>query len=446
MSSIVRRKTSYVLGVVAAIIIASEMYLVSKTEIFDKRIIAIQNGINLKSPLELNKAIPFVWKTPDSPNGKGNDSSRGVSKESRTFFIAFSYWEQLTMATTNLMTLAALAAYSGRRVVAPFVKNSYMQIRQPENESQTMAFYFNLSSFNKKLASHGYSTLASWEAFQDICHEKLDLLLYFIYRPEATRLRKGRNISWPLVFPCSWSGRQHEQLYKGFQVAQTICLDVEILKSIERFNTEVSKGRPCIGIEEWRGNGSTTRANFPLPSTIHRPLSKLGVSFFNEKLMEIARDFISRTLDPTFISVHLRTEAILFRGGTISTVIDCFNEMAAQVQHKQDSTKSKTKIFVAGDFLAFGSHSGTILPARDKAKLLINQLNKQFVDSIMIFFDPQAHNLLDSGSVAIVEMNILASGSQFFSVGGGSFQDWIRHLFVQRHNNSFANVYDFCTT
>ena len=56
------------------------------------------------------------------------------------------------------------------------------------------------------------------------------------------------------------------------------------------------------------------------------------------------------------------------------------------------------------------------------------------------FFDPKVYHLVDRGSVAIVEMNILASGSQIFSVGGGSFQHWIRNFFAQKHNNSFSNV------
>lgn len=44
--------------------------------------------------------------------------------DSEKFLIAFGYWEQLTQATNSLLKLTALAAYTERQVVIPFVKDS----------------------------------------------------------------------------------------------------------------------------------------------------------------------------------------------------------------------------------------------------------------------------------------------------------------------------------
>ena len=210
------------------------------------------------------------------------------------------------------------------------------------------------------------------------------------------------------------------------------------------------KGSPCIGIVEWRGNDSeSARASFPLPPTIYRPLSWVDVSFFSSKLLDIAHDFSSKTLGSEFISVHLRAEAILYHGGTMPMVVNCLKELAVRIQQEQDRDqkdgKTMRKVFVAADFSPFGSRSGDVSPARENSKLLIDELNKKLVYSSLIFFDPHAYNVVDTGSVAIVEMNILISGSQYFCLGGGSFQDWIKRLFVRRNNHSYADVYNFCT-
>ena len=376
-----------------------------------------------------------------------NDMQDGLLKSTpalrkpRKFYVAFHYWEQLTMATNNLIALAALATFSGGQAVEPFIRNSNFRAKHPKLKFPTLASYFNLTLFNEKLLSHGYNTLATWKAFQDVCQDRLDSLLYLIYEPQATRLRQKRNISKPSVIPCAWSSRKHNQFFAGLKVAQTLCVDVGILKSMERFH-KVIKGRPCIGIVEWRGNGTKQRANFPLPSTIQFGLSTLDVSFFNEKLLEIAHDFISKALGSNFISVHMRTEKVLHHRGSISTVVKCIKEMGAQIDHERDRDQkngtSERKTFVAADFLPFGSGHPAVLSARRNSGMLMKVIEGLLENPT--FFDPHDYHLVDRGSVAIVEMNILALGSRFFSVGGGSFQHWIRNLFAQKHNNSFPSV------
>ena len=51
-----------------------------------------------------------------------------------------------------------------------------------------------------------------------------------------------------------------------------------------------------------------------------------------------------------------------------------------------------------------------------------------------ITFQPSTYSLTDHGAVAIVEMNILSSGKRLFVVGGGSFQEWIVDIFLNKAN------------
>ena len=169
------------------------------------------------------------------------------------------------------------------------------------DDTQTLALYYNLSAFNHTLRSHGYSTLVSWERFQNVCRDKLDLLIQFSYGEEASRRQQTTEI-------------QGFQTRFGFNISKTVRVDSGMLRSVESFVDKVVKGSKCVGIEEWRGNKEVSyRAFFPLPIDIHSSLSPSNVIFFNAKLLEIVDDFINKTLGSNYISLHIRTEKILKR-------------------------------------------------------------------------------------------------------------------------------------
>ena len=233
--------------------------------------------------------------------------SSSMQRRNLKFFIAFRYWEQLTQATNNLIALTALASYSGHHVVVPFAIDSKFFGNKMKN-SETLGLYYNLSAFNNTLRPHGYSTLVSWETFQSVCRDKLDLLIRFSYGEEASRRQQTKEI-------------QGFQTRFGFNISKTVRVDSGMLRSVESFLDKVVKGSKCVGIEEWRGNNEVPyRAFFPLPIDIHSSLSTPDVAFFNAKLLEIVDDFINKTLGSNYISLHKRTEQILKRsnGNSVS--------------------------------------------------------------------------------------------------------------------------------
>ena len=374
----------------------------------------------------------FARKSNEVLNG-GNfaqHENRSIQRRNLKFYIAFGYWEQLTSATNNLIALTALARYSGHQVVVPFVTDSrFFGHKMRSNE--TLALYYNLSAFNNTLRSHGYSTLVSWETFQSVCRDKLDLLIQFSYGEEASRRQQTTEI-------------QGFQTRFGFNISKTVRVDSGMLRSVESFLDKVVKGSKCVGIQEWRGNKEVPeRAFFPLPMDIHSSLSLHHVAFFNEKLLEIVDDFMNKTLGSNYISHHIRTEQILRRSnGNFTTLVNCIKKQASLIKNIRERHPNYNKLFVAVDFTAFGSQSPWVSEARRKASLLLKHLNELFDN--MVFLQPQLYNIEDKGAVAIVELAVLASGKQLFLTGGGGFQHFIRQEFMKRSPNSYDKVHRWC--
>ena len=359
-----------------------------------------------------------------------HENGSSIQRRNLKFYIAFRYWEQLTQATNNLIALTALASYSGHQVVVPFVIDSQFFGNKMKN-SETLALYYNLSAFNNTLRSHGYSTLVSWETFQSVCRDKLDLLIRFSYGEEASRRQQTTEI-------------QGFQTRFGFNISKTVRVDSGMLRSVESFLDKVVKGSKCIGIEEWRGNKEVPyRAFFPLPIDIHSSLSKSDVAFFNAKLLEIVDDFINKTLGSNYISLHIRTEQILKRSnGNFTTLVNCIKKQASLIKNIRARHPNYNKLFVAVDFSGFGSQSKGVSEARRKASLLLKHLNELFDN--MVFLQPHFYNIKDRGAVAIVEMAVLVSGKQLFLTGGGSFEYTIRALFIKRSPFSYDKVHEVC--
>ena len=356
-----------------------------------------------------------------------------VDKLRRPFkkiFIAFDYWEQLTAATNNFLGLTALAAYSGRQVVVPFVKDSFFLGTSTRKGFETLELYYNVSALNHTLRSRGYGTLISWKEFQDVCQGKLDMLVHFDY----TNLNKTAryNQDTRAYFPCN----NYLNTFWNLKVERTICMNVFAVDSVEKFENEVIKRLPCVGFDQWRGtdNKYPYRAQFDLSSVVTNPMpSHQAAIFFSSKLLHVARDFIAKSLGPLFFSIHIRVERILKLARTfrdMATVKECISNLTARVQRHKNFSTALVPVFLASDFAEYGSSSRLARQARQRSKSLMNIL----APLKPVIFQPSAYNLSDRGAVAIVEMNILVSGEHLFVVGGGTFQKWIANQFLNKKN------------
>ena len=350
----------------------------------------------------------------------------------KKIFIAFTYWEQLTAATKNFLSLTVLAAYGGRQVVVPFVKDSFFLGTSTKKGFETLELYYNVSALNRSLLWRGHGTLISWKEFQDVCQGKLDVLVHLDYTNLHKTARYNQN-SRRAYFPCN---NNHRKTFWDLKVERVMCMNVFAVDSVEKLENEVIGRFPCVGFDQWRGNDKKYpyRAQFDLSSVVTNPLqSHQAAIFFNSRLLNVARDFITKNLGPLFFSIHIRVERILKLGRTIrdmAAVKECMSNLTALVQRHKNFSTAQVPVFLASDFAEYGSLSRRARQARKNSKSLITN----FAPLKPIVFQPSAYNLNDRGAVAIVEMNILVSGKRLFVVGGGTFQRWIASQFVKKNN------------
>lgn len=150
-----------------------------------------------------------------------------TTKQQAKFFFAFSFPEQLTRATENLLSLAAVAKYGERNVVVPFVKDSRFYGTKVDENTETLSRYFDLKELNRKLDSYGYGLLTSSEHFQKHCNGRLDVLLEMRYHRELDQkyanlsISQRRRLNKTGWTPYSVGVRN---LFEGFYVKQTIVL------------------------------------------------------------------------------------------------------------------------------------------------------------------------------------------------------------------------------
>ena len=222
----------------------------------------------------------------------------------RKLFIAFSFGDQMTVATENLLILAALATYGDRNVVVPFVKDSIFYGTKLNNNTGTLSRYFNLEEFNRKLDSYGYGSLVSWKHFQKHCHQRLDILLTFLYSKKSARDPIVSNSERQLLNRNGWSPCSGRHTVHGIEAKLSICIDSEILDSFKKLEDEVLRGSPCVGIVNWKGVGNE-RTHFRLPSNIPSPFSIRHEVPLNRDLLQLAQQFVSKRLANDFyISSH----------------------------------------------------------------------------------------------------------------------------------------------
>ena len=364
-----------------------------------------------------------------------NSLKEHATVRQKRIFIALDYWEQLTRATSNLLDLTALAACGGRQVVVPFVRNSKFHGAPTKNGMENLELYYNVSALNRTLHSRGHGTLISWKEFQDVCHGKLDVLVHLdFHRLSQT---KTYNSATRAFFPCNDS-----RLFDSdFEVGRTICMNVFAVTSVKKLESEVLKGLPCVGFDQWKGSHKHNifRAQFDLsPFVKSRMRYPSTAAFFSPKLLNIAQDFIAKNLGPLFVSVHVRAERILTAYKNFAMVVKCLSNLVTQVKrNKNQGSRANMPIFLATDFADYGSWSKSVNPARANAESLM----KILAPLKPVIFQPSVYNLTDRGTVAIVEMNILVSGTHLSVVGGGQFQAWIVSQFVTNKNNNNNKKY-----
>lgn len=406
-----------------------------------------------------------VWRNDFSGKTNGIDADSVVNIRNgprRQFIFALRYYEQLGRATNNLITLASLAKYKNRQVVAPFVNNSRMSglrggvshhVRKIHSDFRfgKLDEYFDVAKVNYQLKSHGYSTMADFQDFETHCNKRLNVVVHFLYDPTKNSAVEDA-ISWyrmdrtaiEAVYKqtkekggwddCPFLKRSMAEEQMGFRVSRYMCVDPTIITTAHELEEKVLKGAQCVGLIQWKGIGEG-RTHFHLARSITQPLKPSDLKF-NPRLVELAKKFVQHHLGDNFIAVHVRSERhIVWKG--INVTLRCIHKLARRIGEAQAMYKIPT-LFLASDLTDHGSDT---LISESKA-----HLSRSIHESLNfpVTFEPRQEGLYDNGAAAIVEMNILALGTRLFTLGGGNFQEWAVNLFFKRHQMEKTGIHRIC--
>lgn len=389
--------------------------------------------------------------------------------DSTKYIFSLRYYEQLSMATKNLLSLASLGTSTGRHVVTPFVNNSrFCGLRSGTSMSRlmgarsnstddvskfsNMSTYFNMNHFNNQLLDNGYNSLVSFNQFKKDC-SRLDTVVHFLYEEESSykdmekwyklprhrideiKRRVKRNGG---IDECKFVQKSKISRFLGnIEVKRYICVDPDVIKTVQELEEKVFKNSQCVAIIIWKGIGPK-RAHFSLAPSISKALRPSDLKH-SKRLIDIAYSYIREIIKRPFISVHVRSERHLIRRGLKAAKV-CIKKLKKQILTRK-STFNLKKVFLASD-LVHGSDTLLMHSKEDERQKLRKELNLTLDNPYT--FNPAQYRLYDRGEIAIVEMHILSMGESLFTLGRGNFNEWIVDLFLLHNAEDKSLIYKIC--
>ncbi|CAB4003770.1 Hypothetical predicted protein [Paramuricea clavata] len=144
-------------------------------------------ALNIVKPL-FPKKIEFATK---------NRSISMASQKAAGFVRVSRYWEQMTMSTRALISLASQAKFENRKVQAPRVNNSLFGA----NDGYSLGTYFNLTHFNQVLIFGDYATLVGGKDYEAECSlaDASHVALYFLYEGNKEKTKQMLQLNERLV-------------------------------------------------------------------------------------------------------------------------------------------------------------------------------------------------------------------------------------------------------
>ena len=195
----------------------------------------------------------------------GIRSNKAPTEKTTGYVRVWKYWEQMTMNTRALITLAGQAKIGDRKVVAPLVKDSKFG-----RKGYPLRTYFNISALNNIFTLNGYAGLVNEKYYEADCSlvDASHVIIHFIYRGHETKERLHLNETQyddmrKSVAKVGWS--QCPSLgysIEGNSNTKYFCVDVFKVTEWSKLESKVIQGARCVTITNWRGIGSSFRTHF----------------------------------------------------------------------------------------------------------------------------------------------------------------------------------------
>lgn len=425
-----------------------------------------RTGVELES---LKYRLTAITDTSSNAlNSHDNNTSVSISNPAEfeadtrlKFLFVLHHYEQLTKTTENLLHLSAVAEQIDRVIVEPFVRDSRMcglpygwsgQLRSERRRFYPLSLYFDVKFMNNLLKKSRLAPMVKLETFKRRCRSSVTntTLLHFMYKDRSQEeMEKWFKISAPVyhtieenIKNSGWCkcnfidhGLNVSKRIGNLRADRQICIDAERVKSIKLFKSEILKDDKCVVIIHWRGFGKDRSHFKPEVKVDNRKL--LHSLRSSERVRDQAKT-IEEAIGGEYISVHIRSERQI-QWYDVERLSRCIKTLVEKIADLKQKYQIK-KVFLSSDFSRFGSDTLHSLTAQNNT--LTNRIKQlqRFLSKTLKpkKFKPRSDDpmAIDSGVVALTEMNVLIGGSHLMTIGSGTFQQWIVEGFVERKNGS----------
>lgn len=384
------------------------------------------------------------------------------------YIIQWFNWEQLTMAASNLFSLAWFVDSWKAHVVEPFTCNSrYFGLPHPTQKSYSLFTLLDYNKTNTLLQQHNISHIVKFNDF--VQHAKREVIVIHILYDgfDLTRFGSRKQVSRKELVSLFEREDRHyvdcnKTLYmekitnllsqwispishhKPFRISRYCCVN----GSHATFSQEMavrcgipSHGSTTVIFTDWKGLSykKNFRVFVPEAKDADMPHPSRDVYPYSLEVLRNVSAFLSSLIDGReFVGIHLRTEKLGPRNGKgKSHFIRCLKTLSSI----DFSNYSNLSVLYFSDLGPFGTKS-----------CMHNCLSKKFMFSSLNDYKIQLSQyspthfggIVDSGFVATVEQESLSRAKVLILVGGGSFQSQVetRYKYYRGHKRHF--IYHVC--
>ena len=416
--------------------------------------------------------------------GTCQDVLKTTNTSSSRFVLGWLYFEQLTMATNNLFSLMWYSRWWQARAVMPFTHGSRLY-GLPHIAHHLpllpLSLLYDVSKLDQLCCEYNLPPMADFEEFLSKASRNLVVVHFMYYNDDLVRFasiggtRKHLlnalhthhiieccNITYinriVKAFTNTLGLETRLDGHAPFHVDRCLCINASLVNEpkelLKKIGLQDDKEFTVI-FNDWRGIANSDapkhapqgllknfRMFVPSSRISMWPHPSHNVMPTSSSVRGNATKFLKQlTAGKDFIAVHFRSEKLGQVGRRIPRFVEtCFaNVMKLRNEILSRDSDSKLVTFYFTDYGRFGS--STCRRSCNGAQQVHSQLTARRL-RVTQFTPAKYKALSDSGFVAMVEQEVIASARTLILVGGGSFQSQIRQRFKKYRNKGV--VYAAC--
>lgn len=475
---ICKRKTVCVSFVAVFSVLLCLVYFYKTSPILDEDVVVEDNDFGPRKPSSHRRLATVFHFNETACKALEQRLKLGPSR----YVLGLNYWEQTNMALGSMFALERVAVDWNARLVRPFTLNSRLfglphlridHLWDDHAQCHALDLLFDLPHMDLLGCSYNLPRAANFKDFLRNGSRQLTVL-HFVHDTESREVpvlggQDGRVLKSRLqkehVFECSKSppiqglivsilNSLNSETQQGtsapFILGKYYCINASIHTSpadlarksgFEKWTTDAS-----IFVLNWRGlrvsdvvlksaKGHHKNNRLPLTNLTHGWHPTPITNYFKHS------DLVSQTVDhfmadlslspKSFIGIHIRSEKLGIRESRIPNyTVDCLTK-AIKVRNRLAKQHGGKDTMIFMDYGKYGSDSCEDCKGARTTKNFLSTYGM-----LTTQFNPTQHNaMVDSGFVAAVEMDTLATANYLILVGGGAFQKQLGISFRSKMSN-----------